>query len=257
MRYLSAAHTDVGITKQVNQDAFCLKIAKMGDVNIAFAVLCDGMGGLKNGELASAFLVNAFSRWFEVELPQQMTGGKPDFNMIRSRLHDIVQEQGRKIMNYGKSHGVSMGTTLTAVLLIDNEYLYVQVGDSRLYKLTTDIEQLTKDQTLVAFEVEKNRLTAEEARTDKRQNVLLQCVGASNVVAPEIGSGTVQEDDVFLLCSDGFRHEVREEEMFGVLAPPILTSEQVMKKALIGLVDLNKFRKERDNITALLIKAIQ
>ena len=71
MRFLSAAHTDVGITKKVNQDAFCLKIAKTPKMHLALAVICDGMGGLKQGELASALLVNAFSNWFENTLPQQ------------------------------------------------------------------------------------------------------------------------------------------------------------------------------------------
>ncbi len=257
MRYLSAAHTDVGTTKRVNQDAFCLKIAKTKKMSIAFAVLCDGMGGLENGELASAFLVNAFSAWFETELPPLVAEGKPDLNRITSRWNDIVQEQGRKIMNFGRARGVSMGTTLTAFLAVDNAYAYIQVGDSRLYKLTTGIEQVTKDQTLVAYEMEQNRLTAEEARADTRRNILLQCVGASNAIAPETGTGIIRENDVFLLCSDGFRHEVQEPEMFGVLAPAVLTSEQIMKKALVDLVELNKSRNERDNITALVVKAIQ
>ena len=66
----------------------------------------------------------------------------------------------------------------------------------------------------------------------------------------------VSENDVFMLCSDGFRHEITEEEMFGVIAPPVLTSEKVMKKSLMDLIELNKSRNEKDNITALLVKAI-
>ena len=75
MRFLSAAHTDVGIKKKVNQDAFCLKTASTNTRNIVFAVMCDGMGGLKMGEIASAFLVNAFSNWFDIILPQNLEKG--------------------------------------------------------------------------------------------------------------------------------------------------------------------------------------
>lgn len=256
MRFLSAAHTDIGISKKINQDAFGLKIAKFRKKNIAFAIMCDGMGGLKNGELASAFVVNAFSNWFESEFPQLLNDGKVDFAKVRSRWNEIVVEQGRKIMAYGQSYSISLGTTLSAILIVDNEYIFVQVGDSRIYKINNQVHQITKDQTVVAREVEMGRLTPEQAKTDSRKNILLQCIGASKTIVPQIETGIVSENDVFMLCSDGFRHEITEEEMFGVIAPPVLTSEKVMKKSLMDLIELNKSRNEKDNITALLVKAI-
>lgn len=254
MRFYSVAHTDVGTTKKINQDAFCLKIAKTPKGNLAFAVLCDGMGGLQSGELASAFVTNAFSRWFETELPRMMKK-KLDFAQVRSRWNEIVQDQADKILRYGKNHNMTLGTTLTAVLVAEEGFLAVQVGDSRLYKLDTNIEQLTKDQTLVAFEVEQSRLTPEAAAVDPRKNILLQCIGASEKVVPAFVSGRLLQNESLLLCSDGFRHEISDAEIFGVLAPSLMTSEKVMKKSLIDLVDLNKKRGERDNISALLLKA--
>lgn len=256
MRFLSAAHTDVGISKKINQDAFCLKIAKTPGANIAFAVMCDGMGGLNNGEFASAVVVNAFSNWFENELPT-VVGKTTDMNAILTRWNDIVQVQGQRLLEYGRQRGISLGTTLTAILIINNAYVSIHVGDSRLYKLNSAMQQLTKDQTVAAHEIEQNRMTVAEAKTDRRSSILLQCVGASKVIVPEVSSGTVEENDVFMLCSDGFRHLVSEEEMFGVIAPSLLTSEKVMKTSLVDLVELNKSREEKDNITAMLIKAIR
>lgn len=252
MRFLSAAHTDVGISKKINQDAFCIKIARTPKHNIALAVMCDGMGGLKHGELASSWVVNAFSAWFENELPNSPI----DMAKIKQRWNDITQDLGKKILSYGTSNGISLGTTLTALLIVNNQFLCIHVGDSRLYRLNTGIEQLTRDHSLVAYEVEQKKITPEQARTDSRKNVLLQCVGASKVINPEFVSGVVNVNDAFLLCSDGFRHEIDEEEIFGVTAPVLLTSETVMKKALVDLIELNKSREERDNITALLVKAI-
>lgn len=256
MRFLSVAHTDVGITKQINQDAFCLKVARTPAANVAFAVLCDGMGGLKSGEYASALVVNAFSQWFHNEFPQ-VVGSTTDMNKVAARWGEIVQDQGKKILNYGQTKGISLGTTLTALLLVNNRYLCVHVGDSRLYKIGNTMQQLTKDHTFVANEVAQNRMTPEQAKTDSRKNVLLQCVGASKVITPDFVSGVVAENDVFMLCSDGFRHEVTEEEMHGVLAPQLMTSEKVMKKSLADLIELNKLRSEKDNITAILLKAIR
>lgn len=255
MRFLSVAHTDVGISKKINQDAFCLKIAKTPTSNIAFAVMCDGMGGLNNGEYASALVVNAFSNWFEKELPS-IADKNLYMNSVTERWKEIVLDQGRKILEYGQSRNISLGTTLTVLLIVNDKYANIHVGDSRLYKITDSMHQLTKDQTVAAHEIEQQRMTVAEAKTDRRSNILLQCVGASKVIEPDVQIGTLSENDAFMLCSDGFRHQVSDEEMYGVLAPQLLTSEKVMKKSLVDLVELNKARNEKDNITAILIKAI-
>lgn len=256
MRFLSVAHTDVGLTKKINQDAFCLKIAKTPSANIAFAVICDGMGGLNNGEYASALVVNAFSDWFENEFPS-IVEKNTDLNKVTARWNEIVQDQGRKILEYGNRRSSALGTTLTTLLIVNNAYASIHVGDSRLYKISHAMQQLTKDQTVAAHEIEQQRMTVDEAKNDRRSSVLLQCVGASKVIVPEILTGSVAEDEAFMLCSDGFRHQVTDEEMYGVIAPHLLTSEKVMKKSLVDLIDLNKSRNEKDNITAILIKAIR
>lgn len=255
MKFLSAVHTDVGISKQVNQDAFCLKIAKTHNHKIAFAVLCDGMGGLKNGELASALVVNAFSNWFEDKF-SIMIQGKLNFEEIKKQWSKIATEQASRIMEYGKANGISLGTTLTAILIVDNNYLNIHVGDTRIYKLNNSIEQITNDQTVTALEVEQKKLTPEQAKTDSRQHILLQCIGASSSINPEINTGVIRSNEEVLLCTDGFRHMVSDEEIFGVLAPNLMDSEETMKKSILDLINLNKSRHERDNITALLIKVV-
>ncbi len=256
MRYLSVVHTDVGISKKINQDAFCLKIAKTPTSNIAFAVMCDGMGGLSSGEYASALVVNAFSNWFENELPP-IADKNMDMNRVTERWRAIVLDQGQKILEYGQSRNTSLGTTLTALLIVNDKYASIHVGDSRLYKITNAMHQLTKDQTVAAYEIEQQRMTVAEAKTDRRNSILLQCVGASKVIEPDVQTGALSENDAFMLCSDGFRHQVSDEEMYGVIAPQLLTSEKIMKKSLVDLVELNKSRNEKDNITAILIKAIR
>ena len=256
MKFLSAAHTDTGISKKVNQDAFCLKTARTPRENIVFAVLCDGMGGLKEGEVASGQVVNSFSDWFEESLPVIIKKGM-DWNKVSTEWNDLLGLQNKKIIEYGRTRGISLGTTFTAVLIVGKEYMYIHIGDSRIYRINSDIKQITKDQTLVAHEVEMHRLTEEEALTDSRRHILLQCVGVTPNISPEIKKGEVNENDVFLICSDGFRHQIDEKAMFDVLAPRFLTNEKVMKKTLVDLVELNKSLNEKDNITALLIKAVR
>ena len=93
-----------------------------------------------------------------------------------------------------------------------------------------------------------------QIKTDPRRNVLLQCIGASKVVHPDFYYGKVKENDIFLLCSDGFRHEISDDEISAYVNLHYFQSEGVMNDCLKELVDLNKSRKELDNITVIAIR---
>jgi len=220
---------------------------------MAFGILCDGMGGLAKGEVASASVVNAFRKWVTTELPKLCEQPLEDAT-IRSQWEQIITEQNHAIQQYGARHGVRLGTTAVVMLLTQHRYYILNVGDSRAYVLTNDIRQLTSDQTLVAREVAMGHLTEEEAKHDSRRNVLLQCVGASDEVCPDLFFGDVRTDAVYMLCSDGFRHEIRPEEIFEKLQPGALLDEYTMQSNAQCLLDLNKQRGERDNISVALVR---
>lgn len=118
----------------------------------------------------------------------------------------------KQLAAYGAHCGTELGTTFTGILFVGEEYVCAHVGDSRLYYIGGDIKQLTTDQTFIAREISSGRMTEEEAKTDKRRNVLLQCVGASKEIEPQVLRGRT-EKGVHMLCSDGFRHVITEEEM--------------------------------------------
>ena len=115
-----------------------------------------------------------------------------------------------------------MGTTFSGILFIENQYVIVHVGDSRVYQIDSALNQLTTDQTFVAREVSKGNMTIEQAKVDKRRNLLLQCVGASKVVEPQVLLGTTKKG-AYMLCSDGFRHEITEEEIYESFIPKKLS----------------------------------
>ncbi|MCR5041749.1 MAG: protein phosphatase 2C domain-containing protein [Clostridia bacterium] len=255
MNFLSAFHTDIGTRKSVNQDALMLKHASTPAGRVVFAVLCDGMGGLKMGEMASAFVINAFAAWFDTEMPA-ITAGVVNFDYIRSRWDQIVRDNAFKIMQYGAQRQLSLGTTLTALLIVENSFICAHVGDSRIYRITTGLEQLTKDHSLVQHEVEQGRLTPDQAKVDSRRNVLLQCIGASKKVAAEFLVGQVAPGQLFMLCSDGFHHELTEQELVNALSPSNFSDERTMKNTLISLVDTVKQRGETDNISVITVESV-
>ena len=148
-----------------------------------------------------------------------------------------------------------MGTTITALLIVDNDFwIIAHVGDSRGYRIKDNIDMLTEDQTVVQLEVRRGRITREEAEFDSRSNVLLQCCGCFDDVTPIFSYGNVEKNCVYMLCSDGFRHRISPMEMYEFLNPVVNYNENIMQQNAIKLVELNKFRKEDDNISVLLIR---
>lgn len=253
MNFIVSAATDIGLTKNTNQDSYNVRVftTKLGKV--VLAVLCDGMGGLSKGEVASATLVNAFCRWADNRLPILCEQGITDQD-ICADWGKITTEYNDKIKTYAQSCGINMGTTVTAMLLTEQRFYIINVGDTRAYEIADSVKILTKDQTVVAREVELGNLTPEQAVRDSRRSVLLQCVGASDHVYPDMFYGDTKLGAVYMLCSDGFRHEVTEEEIYQYLNPNVMMDADGMEQNMQSLIWLNKQRQERDNISVISIR---
>lgn len=253
MHFVAAADTDVGTVKETNQDSVCVKIAETPHGQIAMAVVGDGMGGLQKGELASAAAINAFAKWFDTELLEHMDGF--DWDFIAGKWTHMLKRLNKAICEYGKDYDILLGTTLTAMLLFGDEYLIAHVGDSRAYEAGTELIQLTDDHSVVGREVRQGLLTEEEAELDSRRNILLQCVGASKTVTPQIVKGKLKDGANYLLCSDGFRHAVSKNELFSLTAPKRVNTAEAMQTSLRKIINTVKDRGEQDNISALLVNA--
>lgn len=254
MNFIISANTDLG-AKARNQDSLSVLSLNTNQGRMVFAVLCDGMGGLQMGEVASSTVVDAFRRWATEELPE-MCDRPLDEVRIGQRWTQIVRDINQRIADYGKKQGADtrMGTTVVAILLTQNRYVLLNVGDSRAYELYRGIRQLTTDHSVVAREVALGHITEEQAKHHPQRNVLLQCVGASPEVTPDILTGPTQQEAVYLLCSDGFRHEISAQEIYENLKPDILLDEYAMHSHGQELVELNKQRGERDNISLVLVR---
>lgn len=253
MRFIATADTDIGIAKDTNQDSVLIKHAKADGKEVLLAVVCDGMGGLAKGELASATVIRAFAKWFEEELPYELEN--VDMQVIGAKWSLLLKELNAQILEYSKENGIEgVGTTFSGILFIDEQYVIGHVGDSRVYHIGAALTQLTTDQTFVAREISRGTMTLEQAKTDKRRNLLLQCIGASKVVEPQIICGKT-EKGAYMLCSDGFRHEITEAEIYESLNPINLMNKDAMHNNAKYLIEQNKSREEKDNISVLLIKA--
>lgn len=255
---LTGFKTDVGIKKEVNQDSLIIRKAMTEVGEVTFISVCDGMGGLSFGELASAEAVNVLNSWFDEDLPELLMEGISD-QSFKDSISLRIEEADEKISQYGREHNADCGTTMTAILLYNGHYATVNVGDSRIYKLSSKgIEQLTHDQSVVQQLLDSGQITVKEAETHPQRSVLLQCVGIGEKAVPDFTFGSYEEGDAFFACSDGFRHKLTAEEIYEVLYANRRTDVEDVKERkedlitrLEYLIDVVKERGETDNITVV------
>lgn len=256
MDFIVAGRTDIGNVKKKNQDAILMQVADTDRGQVLFAAVCDGMGGLDSGEIASAVVLRALSDWFTGRFAKHILYSKDlSPEVLRDELCALAREENNRIVSYGRDQNPvkRLGTTATVLLIMEGRYFIMNIGDSRCYRISRNsVRQLTKDQTFVQHEIDYGRMTPEEALHDSRRHVLLQCIGASDEVYPDFYAGDARTGDQFLICSDGYRHKISESEMMENLSQAKDADE--MGLALEQTISLNKERGEQDNISAILVR---
>ncbi len=252
MRYIIACDSDAGKVKKENQDALAVRHALLANGEAVLAVLCDGMGGYEHGEIASSSLVMAYVDWFEnMFLRQYEIMSEED---IRNAWEKILINMNKKIYEYGKSNSIRIGTTLTLTLVWNGRYYIMNVGDCRAYEFSVQARQITKDHSFVAQEIEAGRMTVEEARVHSRRNELSQCVGGNIKTSGDFYTGSIIPEAVYMMCCDGVRTKVNDEELFYFLHPLCMENEEIMNNNIKYIFELNKSRNETDNMSIILIK---
>lgn len=250
------AHTDIGPRKKSNQDSCCAEVAQTPYGETALLAVCDGVGGLSSGELASASVINWLTTWFETAYPALLSAHANDIGALFDRVQ-AMWEQGLYQMNdalrgYGRDNDAQLGTTCSVILLFQGSYLIVHVGDSRVYRFSENrMDILTIDQTWVAQEVARGNIPPEKARTHPKRNVILQSVGTQSELQPVFSRGGYQEGDAFMVCCDGFRNELFDDELLDAFGRLQEASDMDIHNVIAGIIKLVLGRGERDNITAV------
>lgn len=252
MKFIYSCRTDAGTVRENNQDSLIVKSLKCNDHILLFAAVCDGVGGLSQGERTSRKAVEMLSDWADYELPQIMEQGAEQ--ILPYRFRQMISDINKEIYYSNLRSRIVSATTLTALLLWDKRYIIGHAGDSRVYQINSQVTQLTRDHSWVAKEVAMGRMTLEEAAKDTRQNLILRCIGAEPEVRPDILQGTVRGSSVYILCTDGFWHHVKKEEWAACFSPRVIKQEKDLTENLYHLAEQVKQRGEDDNITAVAIE---
>lgn len=235
--------TDPGCVRAQNQDAYHMESLDRGTV---LAVVCDGMGGAKSGNVASTLAMDVFVQEVKRSWNASMDWEAAD-QVLRSAVklaNFTVYDQAMQFEEF-----TGMGTTMVAVLIRGREVTVVNVGDSRAYVCDRDgIRQLTTDHSLVQMMVDRGELTPELARTYPGKNFITRAIGTEPVVDCDLFHHKVDRGDYMLLCSDGLSNMMDAQEiLFEVVHG--FNKQQCCQR----LTDIAKNRGGPDNITSILI----
>ena len=232
--------TDRGAVRQQNQDAYAVKLLEDGRV---VALVCDGMGGARAGNVASTMAVERFME--EFLKPGQDGPDEERMGHAASVANQVVYER-----SVHDADCAGMGTTLVAVLAGEREAVILNEGDSRCYHIDRDgIILVTRDHSLVEDLVERGELTREQARTHPHKNLITRALGAEPVLMADCFRQPMAEGDYLLLCSDGLSNVVNEQEMlYEVIHGG--GDERCCRR----LLNIALSRGAPDNVTAVLVK---
>ena len=252
MEFFISAISDIGISRKVNQDALFAAKMKTATGNLAFAVMSDGMGGFSQGEIASTSVVAAFKEWYHKRLPLLSSSVIEDLTII-DQWTSVVRDVNDRIRKHGEKNKCRLGSTVTVLLLSESRYYLMNIGDTRAYLFKNGVSQLTVDHTLVEQQIRQGILTREQAESSSIRSVITRCVGVTEEVYPDFFFGVIEEQAVYLLCTDGFRHKLKDHEMHMHMSSRDPKKCEELQQALFELVETNKRRKEKDNISVLAV----
>jgi serine/threonine protein phosphatase PrpC len=237
-----AVKTHVGHIRQVNEDS--AEVVRREN-RAVLALVADGMGGHRAGDVASQMTLETLKKAFEaVDLNK-------DASAWEDWLLKSVQEANHTIYQYAMNHDdcQGMGTTIVATVFLEDYYVLAHVGDSRIYRYTQDkLEAVTEDHSLVNELMRSGQITKEEAEIHPQRNVITRALGTEEHVEVDIKTLFYLGDEYVLLCSDGLSNTVRDEQLSLVLSGDELLDEKA-SKLLQHALDAGG----EDNVTLILI----
>ena len=243
---------DSGITRKhkPNEDAV-LALRSVCDargqlVPIALYVVADGMGGHASGRVASHLATRSM---MQSVLPAVQNGEELNDTFLMDTLTDCAHLANSDIHDYKEEHGVDLGTTITAALLVESTAYIINVGDSRTYIYRRDgrLAQITRDHSLVARLVAVGAIAADDVYTHPDRNKIYRGLGEKDSVQIDWFIEPVQAGDYVLLCSDGLWEMVRDHEIEKILKRCLPDVEQ----ASDALVKAALHRGGSDNVSVI------
>jgi protein phosphatase len=258
--YQIYTYTDSGPTRDHNEDACYPPSGEPITISAqekALAIVCDGIGGQEGGEIASQLAIDTMlAEVNKLSLAQSESNPHLYTQAIEQAIcatNDLISERNDR---ENRQERQRMGTTLVMSLARAHEIYVAHVGDSRIYWITpTSCHQVTVDDDLASREVRLGYLLYREAIQYPNAGALVQALGmsASPSLHPTVQRFILDEDCVFLLCSDGLSDFDRVEQYWESEIVPILRGETEVKEVGKRLLEIANRKNGHDNVTIALV----
>ena len=213
--------------REKNEDSLAFWHMRKGKKQKILAIICDGIGGLKEGEQASGYVVRQMVNWF-------MTEGYKISRMAMAEgiMTQFCYQVHEEIKNYGKEKGSRLGTTMTLLFLNEKDFLWLHCGDSRLYL------------------IRKGKVRKITRETCEKNGALNQAIGGGEWKLPAAGRGKLRKGDGLLLCTDGFYRNL-STDILQTLAKRGIYGEEQADRMLRQIYQKKIAMQETDNISAI------
>lgn len=236
--------TDIGLKREINQDSYCALKNDNGDL---LALVCDGIGGGKAGDVASGETIKYFINDFSKK------DGFSNEEEAEKYLLDCIDKCNKEIYQLSKKYKEynGMGTTITGILKCNYGTYCINVGDSRVYGYIDNKEiRLTVDNTLVNEMLLKGEITYEESLVHPKRHYLVKAVGILEDIEADVHM--VQDLDYYLICSDGLYNCVDDNKISSIMCDENLDAEQKANTLLQAALLNGGY----DNITIIVVDCI-
>jgi protein phosphatase len=245
--------TDVGRRRAHNEDSIG------SDIGLGIAVLADGMGGYRAGEVASAMAVNMIlddlregMKHGKIGDVDEETGFCRQTLLIKTAIEKANATIFQTAQRQPQCHG--MGTTVVAIAFYDDRMSIAHVGDSRMYRLRNgELQQVTSDHSLLQELIDRGFYTPEEAKKSLNKNLVTRAMGIEMAVIPDLQEDVVQPGDLYLMCSDGLTDLVEDD----VIHEALEEYGENIEDAARHLVDKANAAGGVDNISVILVRSLR
>jgi PPM family protein phosphatase len=243
-----AAVSDAGSVRQFNEDSIA------ADPEMGLAVLADGMGGHRAGEVASRMAAELVFHGLQAEVAEFRSSEGPHSPLQAveksiNRANTAVFEAARAGPAY---HG--MGTTLAVTLFHDNRVAFGHIGDSRIYRLRDGkLELLTRDDSLLREEIDRGLISAADALASHNRSLVTRALGIEESARSHLTDEEARCGDVYLLCTDGL-HDLVDDGDIELIIEDLKSN---LPLAAGHLVQTAKDNGGFDNVSVILAKVVQ
>lgn len=235
--------TDIGVTREMNQDYFFTSEEPVGNLPNLF-IVADGMGGHNAGEFASRYTVETIVK----------TVSESEKKDAVSILEEAISSANSYLLEHARENEgmAGMGTTIVAATVNGSELSVANVGDSRLYIAGKEMRQITKDHSLVQEMVRMGELDAEKAKSHPDKNIITRAIGAQENVKVDFFEVALKPGEKVMMCTDGLTNMLEDTELFAILSEPGKNLAEKVEK----MVNMANQNGGKDNITVVVFQPI-